>query len=454
MPDFSQQNSHYTRLVDRYSRYIKSPVLRLKFLSTALSSAHLGESNFALRMVKAVPFLGTLPERALLVVEVSKYLPPSRRIPTGLRVVSLLYKMRLAVYAASVAAVVAGGAGAVYFSERLISSLSVSTEAKEMASAQEETEASRVKPEPGLTALSAAPEKVWLAERGEGYEFYSNGLRVLTEFEVTGPERSYYCFDREGAGARHDSKPVGIVYHLSEGDLLPFADHYNRSLLKTSRALLEYARENQLYNYVIDRFGRIYRIVRDEFSADHAGNSLWSDGESVYINLSASFIGVCLEGRSERGVTVGPGGINEAQIYAARVLTAVLRSRFEIEDANCVTHGLVSVNPSNRLVGYHTDWLSGFPFLAVGLSNKYESELTAISRFGFTYDREYLASAGGKKWPGLERADGTLMESAIENGHSVEKERRARWAVFQQAYEHQKDLDLQRVRLARTAGTD
>ena len=71
--------------------------------------------------------------------------------------------------------------------------------------------------------------------------------------------------------------------------------------------MLEYARAHRLYNYLIDRFGRTYRIVRDEFEANHAGNSVWSDGRSVYVNLSASFIGVCFEGRGAATESSGRG---------------------------------------------------------------------------------------------------------------------------------------------------
>jgi hypothetical protein len=238
--------------------------------------------------------------------------------------------------------------------------------------------------------------------------------------------------------------PVGIVYHLSEGDLLPFADRYNSKLQHVSKSLLEYARANRLYNYVIDRFGRTYRIVADEQAANHAGNSIWSDGRNFYVNLSASFIGICLEGRSDAGVIVGQDGINEAQIYAARVLTAVLRSKYGIDDANCVTHGLVSVNPSNRLMGYHTDWVSGFPYQALGITDKNESELLAVSRFGFMYDQAYIAAAGGKTWPGLERADRALREAARSESGGAEEWRDDGWRVFQQAYSRQRALDRRR----------
>jgi len=122
------------------------------------------------------------------------------------------------------------------------------------------------------------------------------------------------------------------------------------------------------------------------------------------------------------------------------VLTAVLRSKYEIDDANCVTHGLVSVNPSNRLMGYHTDWVSEFPFEALGLSNKYETELTAISRLGFGYDQAYVAAAGGK-WPGLEKADLALREAAERNGSTVEEERRALARAFQRVYLKERALE-------------
>lgn len=137
---------------------------------------------------------------------------------------------------------------------------------------------------------------------------------------------------------------------------------------------------------------------------------------------------------------MGAEGINEAQIYAARVLTAVLRSKYGIDDLNCVTHGLVSVNPSNRLMGYHTDWVSEFPFEALGLSNKYQTELVAISRLGFAYDQAYVSAAGGK-WPGLEKADAALREEAAKDSVSVEKERQSLSRAFGRIYSKQRALE-------------
>jgi N-acetylmuramoyl-L-alanine amidase-like protein len=450
MQDFHPQNLRYARVVERYSRYIESPVLRLKFLKNALKD---DQTN---SLWKRIPFLGALPDRAMIIVELSKVLPIDQPAPLGIRLTALLYRVRYALYAMCIALALFAGASLVYAVSKIASSLSVSTEAKDLATNGQAAAAGSNGGEAVAAIASGAGltlDRVWLAEEGNGFEFYSNGARVLTEFETAGRKRSFYKFDLESLASSNTgntgssagsfsaretlSSPVGIVYHVSESDLLPFANRYNSSLQNHSRALLEYARAHRLYNYLIDRFGRTYRIVRDEFEANHAGNSVWSDGSSVYVNLSASFIGICFEGR---GAAMGAEGINEAQIYAARVLTAVLRSKYGIEDVNCVTHGLVSVNPSNHLMGYHTDWVSEFPFEALGLSNKYETELAAISRLGFGYDQAYVSAAGGK-WPGLEKADARLREAAEKDGSSVEEERHQLARGFQQAYSKQHALE-------------
>ncbi|HLG16767.1 MAG TPA: peptidoglycan recognition family protein [Blastocatellia bacterium] len=444
MLESKAHDPEYAKLVDQYSRYLDSPVLRLKFLNIAFKEER------KLRRLERMLVVGTLHDRARLVFELSKLLPLGKKVPLALRITAFLNRLRYVVWAVCLAGVIAGGVGVIFLASKLVGSLSVSTQAKGIAGESEPARSG----ESGARAVGAigseaglSLDKVWLAEQGDAFEFYSNGARVLTEYETEGRERKFFQFTVDGlrGNARNDpsllSKPVGIVYHVSESDLLPFADRYNASLINRSRSLLDYARENKLYNYVIDRFGRIYRIVRDEDAASHAGNSMWSDGKNVYVNLSASFIGVCFEGKSGQETVVGPDAINEAQIYAARALTLVLRSKYAIEDANCVTHGLVSVNPSNKLMGYHTDWVAGFPFEAIGLTNKYESELLAVSRFGFGYDESYVAAAGGNKWPGLARADAAVVDAARKKGLPIAEERRAGWNAFQLAYAKQHAMD-------------
>jgi hypothetical protein len=442
-----------TALVDTYSRYIQSPVQRLKFLDRVLK-AKSPSANLFLKIFRWLPVVGTLNERAFLVIELAKFLPANRKLPPPLRLVFILHKLRYGVYAACMLLLVSITGSVIYLCARVAGDLSPSTEAKGpgsapagAASASNQDASAGAKAMEQVASKAGLPlDQVWLADHGDGFEFYSNGARVLTEFETPGRERKFYRFhstDKDGKKFQPVlmSKPVGILFHISESDKLPFAYNYNSSLQSVSRALLDYAKEHRLYNYVIDRFGRIYRIVRDEDSANHAGYSLWADKDDFYIDLNSSFIGICFEGKSARGSAIGPDGINEAQIYAARILTAVLRSKYGIDDADCVTHGLVSVNPDNGLVGFHTDWVSEFPFQAMGLSDKYLAELPAVSKFGFTYDQAYISSAGGESWPGLRQADARLKELAGQDGVSVQAERNERFKVFQAAYRMQHAID-------------
>jgi hypothetical protein len=457
MQDFNEQPLLSAKVVDRYSKYLESPVERLKFLD-ALRRIQSGDTGFLRRMTLWLPVLGSLRRRALVALEVAKLMPPGRKVPLNFRVLFVLYRLRLALYAGCLIGIISLGAGAIYGVARLAGNLSVlSTEVAAGPVAVGEETRTATGAEASLkdvqTRAGLPLDKVWLAEHGDGYEFYSNGARVLTEFETTGDDRKFYRFHLSPGGDELQSSastsPVGIVFHVSESDKLPFTGQYNSSLNNASRALREYARQHRLYNYIIDRFGRIYRIVKDEDVSNHAGNSVWGDRDDFYVNLNASFIGVCFEGKYIPGKAVGPDEINEPQIYAARVLTAVLRSKYGILDRNCVTHGLVSVNPSNHLLGYHTDWLSGFPFEALGLSNKYSSELIAVSEFGFRYDEAYLTAAGGSRSAGLESSDLKLKQMAGSLGTTLEGAREIRWRVFQQAYELEHRLDQEREALSK-----
>jgi hypothetical protein len=449
MPNSCPEFAISTTLVDKYSRYIESPVQRLKFLDSVLKNRP-SKTSLAVRAVRLLPFAGSFQDRVFLVMELARFLPSGRKLPPSLRFGLVLARIQFVVYAVCMALVIGAVGTSIYLCVRIIGNISIATEAKVANDAAPGTRSGGPGRDSALKEVASKAglplDKVWLADHGDGFEFYSNGARVLTEFETVGRERKFYKFHfTDKAGTKFEpvmsSKPTGILFHISESDKLPFAYNYNSSLQSVSRALLEYAKNHQLYNYIIDRFGRIYRIVRDEDTANHAGHSLWADSENFYINLNSSFIGVCFEGKSSRGSAVGPDGINEAQIYAARILTVVLRSKYGIDDTDCVTHGLVSVNPQNGLLGYHTDWVSQFPFEAIGLGDKYQAEMLAISKFGFNYDQAYLTSAGGSRWPGLDQADLNLKDAARQDGIEVGAERNGRFKVFELAYRMQHALD-------------
>jgi hypothetical protein len=273
-------------------------------------------------------------------------------------------------------------------------------------------------PEPGGNGASAStaerigvpPEEVWLVKEDMEEELWSNGLRVVTTFETDGERRQFFAFPRDGAPpVPLGPKPIGIVYHASESDMAPFGAAFNRDILSTTRDLVGWLSRRRIYNYIIDRFGQVYRIVSDDTVAIHAGVSIWGDEKNYYLNLNESFIGVAFE--SQWSAASGDA-ITTAQIQAALSLTDLLRARYQIEDVNCVPHGLVSVSAGKKLIGYHADWARNFPFGALGLRDGYQLPPPSITGFGFGYDDDLVARVGGSLWPGVAAAERELRERA------------------------------------------
>src|SRR5215471_20927054 len=123
MQDFNEQPLLSAKLVDRYSKYLESPVQRLKFLD-GLRRIQSGESGFLQRMTLWLPALGSLRQRALIAIEVAKLMPVGSKVPLNFRILFVLYRLRLAVYAACLIGIIATGAGAVYCFAKLAGSLS------------------------------------------------------------------------------------------------------------------------------------------------------------------------------------------------------------------------------------------------------------------------------------------------------------------------------------------
>ena len=271
-----------------------------------------------------------------------------------------------------------------------------------------------------------APAKIWVVESASGMETYSNGLRVETKFATTNRPRTYYTYDRKKnleVSLELRNQPAGIVFHTTESHLAEFTPEHNRKLRFYGESLIAYVREKKAYNYVIDRFGRVYRVVADADTAFHAGNSTWADDRWVYLNLNDSFIGVAFETQSVKGddnpqVTTG-------QIMAGKLLTEMLRAKYGILALNCPTHAQVSVNPSNMIMGYHTDWAGNFPYEEIGLPDNYALPLPSLLFFGFAYDPSFMTSTGARMWKGLLAAEDQLREQAKQKGISVAEQKAA-----------------------------
>jgi hypothetical protein len=286
-------------------------------------------------------------------------------------------------------------------------------------------------PEP---ARGLAPERIWLVDGGPGFELYSNGLRIDTTAAVAGDPRRYRVFDRRaGMGKDVLDRPIGIVFHTSESDIWPLEESFNEKLRDSSQNLLHYLKKNRVYHYLIDRFGQVFRVVEEKDKANHSGNSVWSAGDRVYLNLNGPTIGVSFETRWEGGRALP---ITRAQLEAGRRLTDYLMRKWSIDPAMCVTHGLASVNPKKHLIGHHVDWARGFPFAAFSLPDQYAVPSPAVALFGFDHD-EVFAAAVGEPWPGVAQAERQIAAEAATQGLPPDALRRERTELYDRWFAEQ-----------------
>jgi hypothetical protein len=258
---------------------------------------------------------------------------------------------------------------------------------------------------------------VWQVETNRQFDLYSNGLRIENRFQTYTEARSYLAFPRtqiEASVGQRLTHPAGIVFHTTESHLAPFEEGQTRTLMRDGEGLLEYVSRNHSYHFVIDRFGRVFRIVDEADYANHAGNSIWADQAWIYVNLNQSFFGVAFEARSQP--KEGELPVNAAQVHAALTLTEMLRARYEIPASNCVTHAQVSVYPAGRSAGYHTDWAANLPFEDLGLTNNYLRPLPSVTLFGFSATALLEEARDSPLAKGLKAAqDQIRAEAAVHN---------------------------------------
>lgn len=279
---------------------------------------------------------------------------------------------------------------------------------------------------------------IWLVERKQNSEIYSNRLHIVTTHMVKNIPRSYFRVPRNPdqlpSQPRLTNKIAGILYHSTESDIFPFIPAMNKSIKQYSKALIRYLNKKKSYHYFIDRFGRVYRLVQEDHAAYHAGRSIWVDEECFYLNLNHAFIGISFEGKDfekiegrkpaksqKPGLTVAHikpmdnSSINEAQLRSGKELTDWLRVKYNIPQNNCVPHALASVNSEQMLIGHHLDLSHGFPFNQFGLSDKYKEPLPSIVEFGFDYDSYFKKIFENKIWHGIHSAEKLLAKRAKEN---------------------------------------
>ncbi|HSW50450.1 MAG TPA: peptidoglycan recognition family protein [Bryobacteraceae bacterium] len=277
---------------------------------------------------------------------------------------------------------------------------------------------------------------VWGVDKTAEFDIYSNGLRVENQYAVANRPRRYAALVRSGdtvPDREARQEPAGIVFHSTESHMLAFEPEQTVALRRVGKYLLEYVRDNRSYHFVVDRFGRVHRVVQEGDAANHAGWSVWADDSRIYVNLNESFLAVAFEAQSR--AEDGQPTVNTAQVHAGRVLTEMLRAKYRIPGFNCVTHAQVSVSPRSGRVGYHTDWADNFPYRAVGLPDNYGRPLMSVLLFGFSVDSQLEETGVGR---GLRVAETLMRREALARRTTLAEYRnslRLRWRAALSALE-------------------
>lgn len=265
-------------------------------------------------------------------------------------------------------------------------------------------------------------QNIWMVESRAGEEWYSNGLRIDTNYVIANTPRKPVVVDRQSLKQKEFKGFAGIVFHTTESLIAPFEEGRNSTLRVATRGVLQFVQSQRCYHYVIDRFGRVHRVVKEEDTAWHSGESLWGDDESLYLGLNDTFLGIALESATKTGNDTADT-VTPAQINAARLLTGLLRSRYRISPWNCVTHAQVSLNPAYFLIGLHIDFAANFPFAEIGLPDNYGRNYPSITEFGFSYNDVFLKATGTRMLTGLALSEDKLRRDASSKGLPLERHR-------------------------------
>ena len=266
----------YMKIVERYTPFFERPEDRLRFLSNTFVRQAERE-----RQVRCTLRYLALVERTLLyrwlfslmlhrlifeelrrsrraLFEQGERLAEEIKVPFAARMFFYLYQARHVCYSAGLVVVAAALVIGFYPLRAWSGTLWFTQSANAFASQNDQPHtrgASRASE--GETTLAAAgvkylpgyqAERIWLVEQKGAYERYSNGLRILTDYETDNHPRAYYSFPR-GAGTTQTSihyEPTAILYHASESDLLPFTVDNNDSIKPRTSALLNYVKTVQI----------------------------------------------------------------------------------------------------------------------------------------------------------------------------------------------------------------
>jgi N-acetylmuramoyl-L-alanine amidase len=448
-PRLGRKQAPYVDVIEKCASSIERPEARLRFLNHTIARHdelldRISKSSSPVKKLIESRFLRWVLDASVyqtILEELARPLTEDRdewrrvwdMAPRRARLMYRVYQSRYVIFSSIMVLLVGGLVGAAVLVRRSDNLATAGSNTRIEPAMQGQDQSSRSS-EP---ALQFRTDKVWLVEKTASYERYSNGGRILTRFETANHPRLYRTFKLDGtldARSEERSEPAGILFHSSESEILPFTSVNSEVIQSRSEGLAEYVRRSRSYNYLIDRYGEVYRIVRDDHAANHAGYSIWADAEQVFVGLNESFLGICFESTSaanpSNDASSGSDQLTEAQLTAGRALIGILRSKYRISEVNCTAHGLVSVNPERWTIAHHHDWIRGFPFALFGLTDKYAISPASIAVFGFTTDAQVLEKLDGKLWAGAVQALKEVAGTASSEGVALDDWQKVRRELF------------------------
>jgi hypothetical protein len=290
----------YSRVVENYALFFDRPEVRLSFVNNTRAKQaarqdrlqrrfgrfrFLGRTRLYDRVLEARCYSAILEEMRSMRSSLPKdrrHLPQQIQAPFSARLAFLIHQTRHAFYGTITVSMVM--MLLVIYSFGMWSARAINKSLKDIYGKELTAKTPSATPNPN-NDIFLRSEKIFFYGNEGGYEKWSNGCVISTKYETDNHPRAYYTIPRgaESDGDQKTNKIAGIVYHTPESSMVEFIPDNNKAIQQSSRGLLEFVQRHKKYNYMINRIGEIYRIVRDDQTAIHAGNSLWAEDKNTYV---------------------------------------------------------------------------------------------------------------------------------------------------------------------------
>ena len=199
-----------------------------------------------------------------------------------------------------------------------------------------------------------------------------------------------------------------------------------RSCATRARTCCATCSRTSVYHYLIDRFGRVFRVVEEKDKANHAGHLGLERGRPRLPEPERRHDRASRSRRAGRAAGRCRSRAPSSRRGAASPTTCA--HKWSIAPEMCVTHGLASVNPKKHLIGHHLDWARGFPFAAFGAARPVRRALAGRGPLRLRLRRAIPRRCWASRGRACAQAERQLAAEAAARGATVEDVRAERAA--------------------------